>query len=63
MKHIYEIKYEQRFKHYIEFIATFRNYLSFIARQIYNKISVYYIHDTHIFELCENIYRMNGLTS
>ena len=26
---MYEIKYEQRFKHCTEFIATFRNYLKF----------------------------------
>ena len=42
-KKLYEIKYKQRFKHCIEFIATFRNYLSFIIKQMYNKVSVHYI--------------------
>ena len=52
-----KIKYEQRFKHCIEFIATFRNYLSFIFRQMYNKISVHYIYTTHKYLNCVKMKR------
>ena len=48
----YEIKYEKRFKHRIEFIATFRNYLSFIIRQMYNKMSVPYLYTIHKYWNC-----------